>query len=101
MMAFVDFLYEAADRAGLLKEALWNPSDGSDSVSAKVDFRAPDETVLDGLALSADYAIHYPASKLVGLASGETLTIDGQAYRVREVGAIGDGSEKHATLTRL
>jgi hypothetical protein len=100
-MAFVDFLYEAADRAGFLKEAVWIPSDGSESVSAKVDFRAPDQTVLDGLGLSTDYAIHYPASALVGLASGETLTIDGQTYRVREVRALSDGSEKRATLTKM
>ena len=100
-MAFVDFLYEAAERAGLLKELVWNPSNGSEFESAKVDFRAPDETVLDGLALSTDYAIHYQASVLVGLASGETLTVDGQTYRVREIRALGDGSEKRATLSRL
>ena len=100
-MAFVDFLYEAAERAGFLKEAVWNPSDGTEPQRAKVDFRAPDGTVLDGLALSTDYAIHYPATKLVGLTSGETRTVDGQTYRVREIRALGDGSEKRASLTRL
>ena len=100
-MAFVDFLYEAAERAGLLKQAVWIPSDGTDSVAANVDFRAADETVLDGLALSTDYAIHYPSSVLVGLASGEIFTIDGKTYRVREVRSLGDGSEKRATLTRI
>lgn len=100
-MAFIDFLYEAAQRAGLLKEAVWSPAEGSDSVSARVDFRAADETVLDGLALSTDYAIQFPASVLVGLTSGETLTVDGKTYRVREIRALGDGSEKRATLTRL
>ena len=32
---------------------------------------------------------------------GNTLEIAGQTYRVREVRAIGDGSECRATLTRL
>ena len=100
-MAFVDFLYEAAERAGLLKEAVWSPSDGTETQRAKVDFRAADETVLDGLALSTDYVIQYPASVLTGLASAEILTVDGNTYRVREVRSLGDGSEKRATLSRL
>jgi hypothetical protein len=97
----IEMLYVAAARAGLLKEATWSPANGADPQTVAVDFRAPDETVLDGLALSTDYAIRYPASALVGLTSGETLTIDGQSFRVREVRAVGDGSEKRATLTRL
>lgn len=97
----LDRLYDAAARADMLKEALWVPAAGAEPQTAFVDFRAPDETVLDGLGLSTDYSIRYPASALTGLASGETLTIEGQAYRVREVRAVGDGSEKRATLTRL
>ena len=100
-MALIDALYTAADQAGLLTEAVWLPSNGSPSMSAKVDFRAADETVLDGLGLSTDYSVRYPASALGGLTLGETLVIDGQTYRVREVRAIGDGSEQRATLTRL
>lgn len=101
MTVGIDELYVAADHAGLLKTAVWSPSNGSAPLTAKVDFQAPDETVLDRLGLSADYAITYPASRLVGLASGETLSVDGLPYRVREIRAIGDGSEKRATLMRL
>lgn len=97
----IQALYAAADHAGLLKEAVWSPSDRSTPLSAKVDFRAPDETMLDGLGLSTDYSIRYPSSAIVGLTAGESLTIDGHAYRVREIRALGDGSEKRATLTRL
>lgn len=97
----IERLYAAAARAGLLKEARWFPAEGAEPQTAFVDFRAPDETVLDGLGLSTDYGIRYPASALAGLASGETLTIEGQAYRVREVRAVGDGSEKRATLTKV
>ena len=97
----IERLYEAAARAGLLKTVTWMPAEGAEPKTTFVDFRAPDETVLDGLGLSTDYSIRYPASALTGLASGETLTIEGQAYRVRAVRAVGDGSEKRATLTKV
>ena len=97
----IERLYAAAARAGLLKEAIWAPTEGAEPQTVAVDFRAPDETVLDGLGLSTDYSIRYPASLLAGLASGAIVTVEGQAYRVREVRAVGDGSEKRATLTRL
>ena len=96
----IQALYAAADHAGLLKEAVWSPSDGSTPLSAKVDFRAPNETVLDVLGLSTDYSIRYPASAFTGLVSGESLIVEGATYRVREIRALGDGSEKQATLTR-
>ena len=56
--------------------------------------------VLDGLGLSADYAIRYPADALV-LDTGHELEIGGATYRVRDVRAVGDGSECRATLSRL
>jgi hypothetical protein len=97
----IERLYEAAARAGLLKEALWVPAAGAEPQTAFVDFRAPDETVLDGLGLSTDYSIRYPASRFVGLASGDIVIVNGERYRVREVRAVGDGSEKRASLTKL
>jgi hypothetical protein len=65
------------------------------------DFRAPDETLLDGLALSTDYTMRFPSSALPELAVGQVVTIGGEQYRVREVRAFGDGSERRAALTRL
>ncbi len=97
----IEALYAAAEHAGLLVAAVWSPGNGDPPVTAKVDFQAPDEAVLDGLALSADYTIRYPAKRLPDLVAGETLTINSQDYRVREIRTIGDGSEKRATLTRL
>ena len=94
-------LYDAAARAGFLETAVWVAEEGTEPETASVEFRAPDETVLDGLGLSTDYAIRYPTSVFVGLAAGHTVTIDGQAYRVREIRVVGDGTEKRATLTRL
>lgn len=97
----IERLYEAAARAGLLKEATWTPAGSVESQTVDVDFRAPDETILDGLGLSTDYSMRYPATVLVGLAQGDAITLEGQTYRVREIRAVGDGSEKRATLTRL
>jgi hypothetical protein len=87
-------LYAAAGRAGLLTSATIGGTE------VLVDFRAPDVEVLDGLGLSSDYAIRYPADEVV-LDTGHELVIGGVTYRVREVRAIGDGSECQATLTRL
>ena len=71
----IEAFYDAAQRSGLLTAVI---AAGNTVYCA---FRAPDETVLDGFALSRDYQIDYPASWL-------TL-------------AIGDGSERRAALTQL
>ena len=87
-------LYAVAGRAGLLTPAMIGGTE------VLVDFRAPDAEVLDGLGLSADYDIRYPADEVL-LDTGHELVIGGIPYRVREVRAIGDGSECRATLTRI
>jgi len=97
----IESLYLAAEHAGLLQAAIWSPGNGDPPVTVKVDFQATDEAVLDSLALSADYAIRYPAKRFANLVVGETLTINGQAYRIREIRSLGDGSEKRTTLSRL
>lgn len=91
-MRLEDF-YEAARGAGLLT-AVSTPSG-----IFFCAFRAPDETVLDGLALSRDYQIDYPAAWLT-LAVGDELEINGETYQVRDVRAIGDGTERRATLSQ-
>ena len=93
-MVSVSDLYAAAGRAGLLASATIGGAE------VLVDFCAPDVEVLDGLGLSSDYAIRYPADEVI-LDTGHELVIGGATYRVREVRALGDGSECRATLTRL
>ena len=93
-MVSVSDLYAAAGRAGLLTPATIGGAE------VLVDFRAPDVEVLDGLGLSSDFAIRYPAENVV-LDAGHVLVIGGVTYRVREVRAIGDGAECRATLMRL
>ena len=94
-MVRIEDFYDAAGRSGLLVDA------EIDGHTIAVDFRSPDESVLDGLALSADYTIRFPASVLPALAAGNTVSIAGNTYRVRDIRSIGDGSEKRASLSRL
>ena len=94
-MVRIEDFYEAAGRSGLLVDA------EIDGHTIAVEFRSPDETVLDGLALSADYTIRFPASALPSLAAGDTVSIGGSHYRVRDIRSIGDGSEHRASLSRL
>lgn len=91
----VEALYDAAANAGLLTRAVIGGTE------VMVDFRAPDEDVLDGLGVSRNHSIRYPVSRLPSLTAGNTLEIAGQSYRVREVTAMGDGTEARASLTRL
>jgi hypothetical protein len=93
-MIAVSELYEAAGRAGLLTEVVVG------AATVLCDFRAPDELTLDGLALNRDYHLEYPSAWLT-LTAGDTVEIAGDAYRVREVRQLRDGSEMRAALTRL
>ena len=87
-------LYEAARNAGLLTAVTVA------GTTVHCSFRAPDETVLNGFALSRDYQLYYPASWLT-LVAGNTVEIAGVTYQVRDVRAIGDGSERRASLSQL
>ena len=90
----VTTLYEAARNAGLLTAVSVAGS------SVHCAFRAPDQTVLDGFALSRDYQIDYPAAWLT-LTVGDMVEVAGNAYQVRDVRAISDGSERRASLSQL
>jgi hypothetical protein len=57
--------------------------------------------VLSGLGVSTDYEMTYPNSCFVGLKTREVVQIEGMAYQVREVTAVGDGSEVRAKLMRV
>ena len=100
-MGIVEQIYNAATNAGLLKDCLWSPSDGSPTQRHPVGFAAPDDTALDGLSLNTEYVMTYPSTVFVGLAPREPVEIDGVTFLVRELRAVGDGSEMRATLTRV
>ena len=100
-MTLVAQIYESAANAGLLKECLWYPSNGAPSQLHQIGFAAPDESLLDGLALSTDYEMTYPVTAFGGLAVREVVEIGGTSFQVRDIRAVGDGSEIRAKLTRL
>ena len=100
-MNVVDAIYEAAANVGFLRECRWQPTDGTALQTHQVGFAAPDDTVLDGLTLSTEYVMTYPATALVGLAVREVVEIGGSTFQVRDIRAVGDGSEIRAKLTRL
>lgn len=90
----IEAFYDVAARSGLL-----TPVSFAGAV-VMVDFRAPDDDVLDGLGVSRGYSIRYARSRLA-LASGDELMVGTDHYRVREVKQLGDGGECRASLTRL
>lgn len=100
-MALIERLYQSAANAGLTVRCRWVPAGGGPARTQQVGISAPDDTVLDGLALNTDTTITYPASVFVGLAARDTVVIGGVTYQVRDVRAVADGSEMRAKLTRL
>ena len=101
MTTLVEKIYLAAANVGFLKTCVWQPGDGGAVQSYSVGFVAPDKNVLSGLGLSTDYEMTYPNSCFVGLKTREVVQIEGVAYQVREVMAVGDGSEVRAKLMRV
>ena len=101
MTTLVEKIYLAAANVGLLKICVWKPSDGSAAQTHSVGFSAPDKDVLSGLGVSTEYEMTYPNSCLNGLKSRDSVQIEGVAYQVREVMAVGDGSEVRAKLMRV
>ncbi|MCU6432632.1 hypothetical protein LPB67_02420 [Undibacterium sp. Jales W-56] len=100
-MNLVEKIYEAAASVGFLKECIWHPSDGSPPRTNMIGLQAPDDTVLDNLTVTTDTTMSYPATIFDGLAPRETVEIEGVAFQVREIRAVGDGSEMRAKLTRI
>ena len=101
MTTLVEKIYRAAANVGFLKTCVWQPSDGGVVQTHSVGFSAPDQDVLSGLGVSTEYEMTYPNSCFVGLKSREVVQIEGFAYQVREVTAVGDGSEVRAKLMRV
>ena len=89
--------FPAFKRAGMLDEAVFQPSVG-DAIEFDVEFRRPDQIVLDGAVHSTDYSIEY-LSTAVELMRGHIVTINSVAYKVRqEPLAKGNGSFTIALL---
>ncbi|MBA3059136.1 MAG: hypothetical protein KJ614_09750 [Gammaproteobacteria bacterium] len=101
MTTLVEKIYLAAANVGFLKTCDWQPTDSGAAQTHSVGFSAPDKEMLAGLGVSTEYEMTYPNSCFVGLKSRESVQIEGVAYQVREVTAVGDGSEVRAKLMRV
>jgi hypothetical protein len=101
MSTLVEKIYRAAANVGFLKTCVWQPTDGGAAQTHSVGFSAPDKDVLSGLGVSTEFEMTYPNTCLVGLKTREVVQIEGVAYQVREVMAMGDGSELRAKLMRV
>ena len=101
MTTLVEKIYRAAANVGFLKTCVWQPSNGGVVQTHSVGFSAPDQDVLSGLGVSTEYEMTYPNSCLNGLKSREVVQLEGVVYQVREVMAVGDGSEVRAKLMRV
>lgn len=104
MLSTQEFFDAFAD-AGFLKEAAWTPTVGlpGAGVEQKVKgcFRSPTVDNLGGDAFSTDYSFQYPAGLFPGLVRGQVLTIEGQAYKLREDPHVElDGSRLLALLEK-
>jgi hypothetical protein len=80
--------------------AVRTPAGGSPQ-TAKVLFNAPDQTVLSDSVMTTEYAITLQANDFPGLKRGETVTVAGTNYKVREVQQLDDGLIKQATLEKM
>ena len=101
MSTLVEKIYRAAANVGFLKTCVWQPTDGGAAQTQSVGFAAPDKEVLAGFSVSTEFEMTYPNTCLVGLKTREVVQIEGVAYQVREVMAMGDGSELRAKLMRV
>ena len=54
-------------------------------------FESPNEIIADGVVLTTDYAVVVKASDFNGVRSGDTVTVDGTSYTVREPMLLDDG----------
>ena len=72
----------------------------SNSTTVKGIMEQPDELIADGVVLPTDYRLTAKTSDLGTLDSDSTLTVDGDAYTVRDVRKIDDGSLCVLSLTK-
>lgn len=92
--------WPAFKRAGMLDIATFQPLNGP-AFDADVEFRRPDQVLLDGMVHSTDYSIEYQAADLP-LKRGDMVQILGAAYKVRQTPAAkGDGTFVIAQLEKV
>lgn len=94
-------VYAAAAGTGLLKPCYRLTTEGHTYNKTWVGFKASDDSVLHNLAMSNETTLTYPASVFTDLKKGDRLEIERVRYQVREIRAIGDGSEMQVKVAKL
>ncbi len=95
-----DVFFPAFKRAGMLSGAEYVPTSGP-AVPFDVDFRRPDQVVLDGMVHTTDYSIEYQSADIT-LQRDDIVRVDGVTYKVRQTPAAkGDGTFVIALLEEV
>lgn len=81
-------------------QAVFTPSAGGAAVSASVIFNAQTEQLFGDDVLTNEYTITYPATALAGIKAGDSGTVAGVNYRIRDVRLKADGNLKTAKLAK-
>jgi hypothetical protein len=81
--------------------AAFTPSTGGALVSASVIFNAESVEIFGGDALSNEYTMIYPAAALAGIKEGDSGTVNGVNYAIRDVRLKADGNLKIAKLAKI
>ena len=71
---------------------------GSTTANGILDM--PSQVISDGMVLTTDYTLTTRASNFGGLVSGDSITVDGNSYTVRETLLIDDGKFVQIALQR-
>lgn len=82
-------------------QAVFTPAAGGAPVSASVIFNAQTDAIFGDDVLSNEFTMVYPAVSLQGIKAGDTGTVAGVSYKVREVRLKADGALKIAKLAKL
>ena len=70
------------------------------ATTAKGIFDMPGEVIAGGMVLSTDYSLTARFSDFGTLTHGDSITVDGDAYTVRENRRIGDGKFVEISLQK-
>lgn len=95
-MPFAEDLSVFFSTAEFAHQATWGAQ------TAAVLLEQPTEDILGGRAQSNEYEVTMPAAQFAGINRGDTISISGVTYRLREKPRlIGDGALKSLLLERV
>lgn len=71
------------------------------TIVGKGIFDAPSNIIADGMVLTTDYLLTVQTAVFGAAKYGDTITVDGYAYKVRESRQIDDGKLSEILLTKV